>query len=831
MKFSIVIPTQNRSRMLAVVVRHAMQADHENFEVIVSDNSTTEEQRQLNSQVLSEYIGYSNFNVVYPPRILSAPEHFEFALNYVSGDYVAFLTDKMVILPGLLSKVEAVIADTGADIVNWAYAPYVIDDLDTPDGFGTLVEDNLLVNNRYEIFDPLEALKFKAECSVPRNQQSTRDYALGKIVFGVYSKELIFRVRAHSGTLFGGATHDYSAMIQALSLAGTCVMLTTYGVIFISLPINKSLGSLTASDAQWALKYFKEFTDGESIIGNLLVPGLYASQHNMVAYDYKKFLPLYGHVEMFNISNWLRAISDDLHSKSRVWKNLDEQRVQEDLLLKYLRSHRITLAPKKRATISLIFDKIRRKRDQILQAIYPTHSDSWKPDRFSSQKLRKLDEAVERLRLNKKGRILIVYAASQTYTATVFEHLDAFRKYSDSECSYVNIDEFNKRNLDLLQFDVVIVHYSVRLPFSQLHKSAIAKMQGYTGLKVLFIQDEYDNTGFSKQIIGEIGFNLVYSVVPERSMEKIYPKNEFPGTRFISCFTGYVPDNLAEEIGLHIKPSKRQLSVAYRGRPLPIWYGKLGEEKVTIGRKVKEYCETRGISCDIAWEESARIYGKDWYKFVSTAKSMLGSESGSNVFDWNGSLRQEIQQYCQQNPAASQADIYQQLVKHREIEGLMNQISPRIFEMAAAKTVMILLEGEYSGVLKPNVHYLSLKKDFSNLGEIFETLSDGQLVDNMVERTFKDIILSGKYSYQNFIKSVDAEFKSAFSRHGIKLLRENPRLLTANVYITSSPLRAAPPFPAILSGKAQILGKVAIAMWQKIPVGLRPYIKRILGRT
>lgn len=830
MKFSIVIPTQNRSRMLAVVVRHAMQPDHEHFEVIVSDNSTTEEQRQLNAQALSEYIGHSNFRIVYPPQILSAPEHFEFALNSATGDYVAFLTDKMVILPGLLPKVEAVIADTGAEIVNWAYAPYTIDDLDIPDGPGTLIEDNDLVKKQYEIFDPIEALKFKAGCTVPRNQQSTRDYALGKIIFGVYSKELIRRILAHSGTLFGGATHDYSAMIQALSMAGTCVMLNAYGVIFISLPMNKSLGSLTANDAQGALKYFEAFTEGDSIIANLLVPGLYASQHNMVAYDYKKFLPMYGHSEMFSVRNWLRAIYDDLYSKNRIWKNLDEKSLQVNFLSNYLKMNKLTVAPKKKENGISLLDRVCRKRDQVLQAIYPIHSDSWKPERFTNQKLERIDEAVQRLRLNKKGRTLIVYAANQTYTATVFEHLDAFRKYSESECNYINIDDFNKRNLDLMAFDAVIVHYSVRLPFGQLHKSAITKLQGYAGLKILFIQDEYDNTGLSKQTIGEIGFNLVYSVVPERSIEKIYPKNEFPATRFISCFTGYVPDSLAREVGLHNTPSKRQLKVAYRGRPLPVWYGKLGQEKIEIGQKVREYCQMHGISCDIAWEESARIYGEDWYKFISAAKSMLGSESGSNVFDWSGSLRQEIQQYCQKNPTASQADIYREVVERRETEGLMNQISPRIFEMAAAETVMILLEGEYSGVLKPNVHYIPLKKDFSNLDDVFKTLSDDRIVDDMAERTFKDIILSGSYSYRNFIKSVDTEIESAFRQTGIEPSLVNFRRPLAEVYITCVPMRAKPPLPRILSGKARFIGKILFPLWQKIPVEARPYIKKFMGR-
>jgi hypothetical protein len=100
----------------------------------------------------------------------------------------------------------------------------------------------------------------------------------------------------------------------------------------------------------------------------------------------------------------------------------------------------------------------------------------------------------------------------------------------------------------------------------------------------------------------------------------------------------------------------------------------------------------------------------------------------------------------------------------------------------------------------------------------------------MAERAFKDIIRSGKYSYKNFIKSVDVDIKSAFRQIGVELPLANSRWRLAEVYITSVPMRAKPPLPTILSGKARFLGKIAIAVWQKIPVGMRPYIKKILGR-
>ncbi len=340
MRFSIVFPTQDRAKLLSVAVKHAMQLDHPDFEVIVSDNSTTAEKRQANLDALRDSVDAPNFRIVYPPRLLSPPEHFEFALEYASGDYVSYLTDKMVIFPHALSDAEAVIGESGADIVNWACALYYLEDPESPQGSGNLVEEFEFLNGQPEEYDPIAALRVKAECAVPRQGQGTADYVLGKIVFGCYSRELIDRIRSKSGTVFGGATHDYSAMIQALSLARRCVMLNAYEGIFFSLPRDQSLGSATATEPQRALEYYRTFTGADSILSSLLVPNVYASSHNMVAHDYKKFLPMYGNVHLFSERNWVRAICADVLSESNVWLNPAEKDAQVRLLRSHVgRSH------------------------------------------------------------------------------------------------------------------------------------------------------------------------------------------------------------------------------------------------------------------------------------------------------------------------------------------------------------------------------------------------------------------------------------------------------------------------------------------------------------
>ena len=337
MKFSIVIPTHDRSSLLAVVVRHAMQPDHPDFDVIVSDNSTTEEYRQLNLRAISDYIDQSNIRIVYPPRILSAPEHFEFALQYATGDYVTFITDKMVVLPDLLTTVSSVIEDNegSIDIVNWVYHSFSLSDHNNPMGGGYFNCSDSVGRKAIIELDLFEELSFKASGRIPRNRQSMSSYVSGKICFGFYSRELIAKVLNESGALFGGVTHDYSSMIQALLLARRAILISEPMMIFLS-HRKISIGTATQLESSSAKKYYSTFLSSELVLKNLAVPHLYSSIHNMVATDYVKYLELYNKKELFKIENWVKLIQDDLNTEGKVWISDEEHASQLAILQKFM---------------------------------------------------------------------------------------------------------------------------------------------------------------------------------------------------------------------------------------------------------------------------------------------------------------------------------------------------------------------------------------------------------------------------------------------------------------------------------------------------------------
>ena len=72
-----------------------------------------------------------------------------------------------------------------------------------------------------------------------------------------------------------------------------------------------------------------------------------------------------------------------------------------------------------------------------------------------------------------------------------------------------------------------------------------------------------------------------------------------------------------------------------------------------------------------------------------------------------------------------------------------------------------MFEGHYSGAMQPMVHYIPLRKDFSNFDEVIERMRDAELRRTLVENAHRDLIASGDWSYARFIAQVDGVLADA----------------------------------------------------------------------
>jgi glycosyltransferase involved in cell wall biosynthesis len=333
MKFSLIYPTRDRPNFVEVALRFLECQNFDDFEIIVCDNCSDV---KYSCEKICATSSLKNLKYIRAPINLNMTENWNYALSFSSGEYIAFFTDKTFVLPDLLFKVSELLNLCDWDIINWTgnfYAP-----INENDNFGkgNYVKINIDNSNKnyYTIFNPQDELNKKGDSIISRTEQSHSEYCRGKICFGCYSRRLITKIISRTGELFEGISPDYTSMIKALFYAKHSVELNTQGVVQLSTSLSN--GFLTSISDLAALNFIKTLKNHENVLDNLLVPHVYASQHNIVAYDYINLKNKYNLNFRFKIENWLVYIWEDLNKNNMNWDNIHSKEYQFKLYKSFL---------------------------------------------------------------------------------------------------------------------------------------------------------------------------------------------------------------------------------------------------------------------------------------------------------------------------------------------------------------------------------------------------------------------------------------------------------------------------------------------------------------
>jgi hypothetical protein len=357
--------------------------------------------------------------------------------------------------------------------------------------------------------------------------------------------------------------------------------------------------------------------------------------------------------------------------------------------------------------------------------------------------------------------LLLYNLYSAIDASTITDHIDSLRKLS---CHRV-IPMWMYGNLppvDIESFDVLAIHYSIKVHYdSFMSAAARRRLSNFRGVKILFAQDEYYRVHAMIEAVRKIGFQVVFTVVPPDQVDKVYPAAKLPELRKITTLTGFVPEALCRTrtpVWRH-----RSVDIGYRGRKLSAWYGVRGQEKYRIASYVKEVAPRFGLSTDITWDEVDRLYGRRWISFVGNCKAVLGAESGGSVLDFDGDIQENVTRYEAEHPGASFDEVSALFLRGRDHAIDFNVISPRIFEAAALRTLMILYEGEYSGRLEPWRHYLPLKKDHQNMAEVVSAFRDEDRALAIIDNAYREVAQSPRNSFAAMVRCFDRTVSEATS--------------------------------------------------------------------
>ncbi len=94
---------------------------------------------------------------------------------------------------------------------------------------------------------------------------------------------------------------------------------------------------------------------------------------------------------------------------------------------------------------------------------------------------------------------------------------------------------------------------------------------------------------------------------------------------------------------------------------------------------------------------------------------MIGAESGTRFLDCDGRILSAAKTYLKRYPKASFEEVFHWCFEGGTDYRSGKAISSRHFEPIGTKTCQILIEGRYNDILKPGVHYISVKADLSDV--------------------------------------------------------------------------------------------------------------------
>lgn len=358
--------------------------------------------------------------------------------------------------------------------------------------------------------------------------------------------------------------------------------------------------------------------------------------------------------------------------------------------------------------------------------------------------------------------ILIVYCSyDYPLRTSVLDHLYSFQRYSSHNCFYLNI--FLRKfpgYLRSIKFDLIIFHtiflamrWNPKL-FQRLVRKAHA-LKDIDAVKIILPQDEFLNTDVLCDFINEFGVEHVFSAAPKSEWSKIYHKVNFRKVKFHQVLTGYLDDSTISRINALASGKRlRLIEIGYRAWKAQPWLGRHGMLKTYLAERFQDEAHKKGLSTDISLREKDMFVGDSWYEFLLNCKYTPGVEGGASILDYNGSIRDKTTDYIKRNPEASFDEVENNCFPGLEGSLSLFVISPRHLEACATRTCQILVEGTYSGILQPGLHYIELKSDFSNLEQVLKLVKQDSLRAEITERAYNDIVKSDRYTYRRFVNFV-----------------------------------------------------------------------------
>lgn len=368
---------------------------------------------------------------------------------------------------------------------------------------------------------------------------------------------------------------------------------------------------------------------------------------------------------------------------------------------------------------------------------------------------------------NPTYKILIVHAIPVNVRQTVIHHLYSFPAYRTGNIyAYQHALAPISAELKEFPFDAIILDYSfLAYRITELYQELREKyefLRESPAFKIVISQDEFNSNEILDEWLSFLKVNVIYTPV-DRNLDVLLPQcsKNIP-IKF--ALAGYNHVKELARLEKFVRPfADRTIDVGSRVRHSPPHYGRAGvlkgESAVRFGKAARE----AGFVVDISTDPGDVLLGEDWFNFLGSCRFAFATRGGVSVCDPRGTIGRKVAEFSKKRPDATFEEI-----EAACFPGLdrydFSATTPRIFEAAALRTGLILVEDRYVEGLEPYKHYIPLKADFSNLDEVFALMRDDAAVHKMIDAAYQHLIENKQFSYQAYVDMILAEVEAAVPR-------------------------------------------------------------------
>lgn len=357
--------------------------------------------------------------------------------------------------------------------------------------------------------------------------------------------------------------------------------------------------------------------------------------------------------------------------------------------------------------------------------------------------------------------LLFVYYARDSWPIldVLASQFRAFRAMPGCRCVAVNLAfPVPLGLLEQLRFDVVVWHTTALAlrwfpagldplrPLAQL-------LANQPMLRVALPQDDYMLSAPLCAWMREARIERVLTPVGAEAAALAYgtaDDNPWTAERVLTHYLG--PDDIARAQALSRPWHERDWDISYRAWAARPWVGDFGQLKIKIAEATRQVAAGLGLRTNISTDAQDTLAGDGWLALLGNSRAVVGVEGGSSIHDPDGRISRDIEAAVTANPQLDYAALKATILAPCRQDVVFRALSPRHLEAAMLRTAQILVHGEYSGVLEAGVHYIPIREDFSDLAEALGKLAEPGVVEPMIDRAYRDLIESQRFSWDAFFQ-------------------------------------------------------------------------------